>query len=156
MAGKTSTIAFALLGVAIAAIGVMIGVLMARHGAMKVGGKVDVEGTSLGTFWFGANDCESGAAFVPPDLGANLRAEGGYGLRVVGSGDKARLWVFSQGGKQGALTIDKGNCSEWDVAVDWAHKTANRVSMVNGHVRVQCSVGGGTVKANVTFERCAQ
>jgi len=147
---------FALLGIFIALVGVGIGVLMMRHGAMKLRGGVSVEGTSIGSFSFRANDCASGAAFVPPYLGANLRAEGGSGLRVVESGDKARLWVFSQGGKQGALTIDKGSCSQWDVVVDWAHETTNRVNSVNGHVRVKCAVGGGKVTADVTFERCAQ
>ena len=156
MAGKVSTVAFALFGVVVAVVGVGIGVLLMRHGAMKLSGSVSVEGTSIGSFSFRANDCSSGAASVPQYLGANLRAEGGYGLRVVESGDRARLWVFSQGGKQGALTIDKGNCSQWDVVVEWAHATVNRVSAVNGHVRVTCAAGGGTVKANVTFERCAR
>ena len=156
MAGRVTTTVFALLGVAIAVIGVTIGLLMARHGAMKVGGTVTAQGTSIGSFSFGVNDCASGAAFVPSFLGANLRAEGGYGLRVAGSGDTARLWVFSQGGKQGSLTIDKPSCSQWDVAVDWAHQTVNRVNTVNGHVRVTCTAGGGTVKADVRFERCAQ
>lgn len=156
MAGKASTAVILLIVVAIAAVGVAIAVLMARHGATKVGGRVSVEGTSIGSFSFGPNDCVSGAAYVPPYLGANLAAEGGFGLRVVDSGDRARLWVFSQGGRQGALTIDKANCSQWDVAVTWAHETANRVSKVNGHVRVTCAVGGGTVNANLTFERCAQ
>jgi hypothetical protein len=156
VAGKVTTTAFALLGVAIAAIGVTIGLLMVRHGAMRVGGTVTAQGTSIGSFSFGVNDCASGAASVPQYLGAELRAEGGYGMRVVESGDRARIWVFSQGGKQGALTIDKNACSQWDVVVDWAHQTVNRVNTVNGHVRVQCSVGGGTVKANVTFERCAR
>jgi hypothetical protein len=156
VAGKVSTVAFALFGIVVAVVGVGIGVLLMRHGAMKLSGSVSVEGTSIGSFSFRANDCSSGAASVPQYLGANLRAEGGYGLRVVESGDRARLWVFSQGGKQGALTIDKGSCSQWDVVVDWAHQTINRVNSVNGHVRVKCGVGGGKVTADVTFERCAQ
>ena len=156
MAGKVTTTAFALLGVAIAAIGVTIGVLMARHGAMRVGGSVTAEGTSIGSFSFDVNDCASGAALVPGFLGADLRAQGGSGLRVAGSGDSARLWVFSPGGKRGSLTIDKPTCSQWDVLVDWAHQTVNRVNTVNGHVRVKCAAGGGTVKADVSFERCAQ
>jgi hypothetical protein len=146
---------FALLIAGVVCVGVVIAVLMARHGAMKLGGRVSAEGTSIGEISFTPNDCASGAAFVPPYLGANLRGEGGYGLRVVDSGDKARLWVFAQGGK-GALTIDKVACSQWDVVVAWAQATANRVNAVNGHVRVTCAAGGGTVKANVTFERCGR
>jgi len=156
VAGKVTTTAFALLGVAIAAIGITLGVLMARHGAMRAAGSVTAESTSIGSFSFDANDCASGAAFVPSFLGADLRAQGGYGLRIAGSGDSARLWVFSQGGKQGSLTIDKPSCSQWDVLVDWAHQTVNRVNTVNGHVRVKCTAGGGTVKADVHFERCAR
>lgn len=156
MARKASTLAFAIIVLAIAAVGIAIGVLMARHGAMKVAGRVTVEGTSIGSFYFDPNDCASGAASVPSFLGANMRAQGGYGLRVAGSGDNARLWVFSQGGKQGSLTIDKPSCSVWDVLVGGAHQTVKRVNAVDGHVRVTCAVGGGTVKANVTFERCAQ
>jgi hypothetical protein len=154
VARKASTLAFAIIVVAIAAVGVAIGVLMARHGAMKVGGKVTVEGTSIGSFTFDPNDCASGAASVPSFLGANLRAQGGYGLRVAGSGESARLWVFSQGGRKGSLTIDKPSCSQWDVLVGGAHRTVKRVDTVGGHVRVTCAVGGGTVTANVTFERC--
>jgi hypothetical protein len=153
VARKAATVVFALIVVVVAAVGAAIGVLMARHGAVKLSGKVDVEGTSIGTFWFSPNDCVSGAAYVPTYLGANLHAAGGYGMRVVDSGDRARLWVFGQGGN-GALTIDKSSCSQWDVAVDWAQKTANRVSTVNGHVRVKCAVGGGQVKADLLFERC--
>jgi len=156
VAGRVTTTAFALLGVAIAAIGVTLGVLMVRHGAMRVGGTVTAEGTSIGSFAFDANDCSSGAAFVPGFLGADLRAQAGYGLRVAGSGETARLWLFSQGGKQGSLTIDKISCSQWDVVVDWAHETVNRVNTVNGHVRVKCTAGGGKVTADVRFERCAQ
>jgi len=156
VAGKVSTVVFALFGVVVAVVGLGIGLLLMRHGAMKLSGRVSVEETSIGSFSFRPNDCASGAAFVPQYLGANLRAEGGYGLRVVESGDSARLWVFSQGGRQGALTIDKGNCSQWDVAVDWAHQTINRVNTVNGHVRVKCGIGGGKVTADVTFQRCAQ
>ena len=147
---------FAIIVAVIVAVGVTIGVLMARHGALKVGGKVTVEGTSIGSFSFGVNDCASGAGFVPQYLGAVLRAEGGYGMRVIESGDRARLWVFSQGGKQGALTIDKNACSQWDVVVGWAHKTINRVNTVNGHVRVKCAADGGTIAADVHFERCAR
>jgi hypothetical protein len=154
--GKKTTIVFAIGVVVIAAVGGTIGVLMARHGAMRVSGSVTAEGTSIGRFSFEPNDCASGAAFVPSFLGADLRAQGAFGLRVAGSGDTARLWVFSQGGKQGSLTIDKPSCSQWDVAVDWAHQTVNRVNTVNGHVRVNCKAGGGTVKADVRFERCAQ
>ena len=72
------------------------------------------------------------------------------------SGDNARLWFYSQGGKQGSVTVGKQHCSQWDVFVDWAHMKVNRVSTVSGHVRVNCAaMGGGTVKADVTFERCA-
>jgi hypothetical protein len=156
VAGKASTTAFTVLLVVVAAVGAVVGVLMARHGGMKIGGKVTTEGTSIGSFSFTPNDCESGGASTPPFLGAVLRAEGGYALRVVESGDSARLWVYSQGGKQGALTIDKRSCSQWDVAVAWARTTVNRVNTVNGHVRVKCGVGGGKVTADVHFERCAQ
>jgi hypothetical protein len=156
VARNARTIALAIIAVAIAAVGVTIGVLMARHGAMRVGGTVTAEGTSIGNFSFDVNDCSSGAASVPSFLGANLRAQGGYGMRVAGSGDGARLWVFSRGGRQGSLAIDKPSCSQWDVSVEWAHRTVSRVNTVNGHVRVTCAAGGGTVKADVRFERCAQ
>jgi hypothetical protein len=145
-----------MIGVAIAAIGVAIAVLMARHGAMKVSGTVSADGTSIGTFSFDTNDCASGAASVPSFLGADLRAQAGYDLRVAGSGDGARLWLFSQGGRQGSLTIDKPSCSQWDVRADWAHQTVNRVNAVSGHVRVNCTAGGGKVAADVRFERCAR
>jgi hypothetical protein len=147
---------FAVVLIVVAAVGAGIGVLMVRHAGVKVSGSVKVEKTTIGTFSYNVNDCASGAAFVPGFFGADLRAPGGYALRVVESGDKARLWFFSQGGKQGSVAVGKEHCAKWDVFVDWAHMKVNRVSTVSGHVRVDCAVlGGGTVKADVNFERCA-
>jgi hypothetical protein len=147
---------FAATLIVVAAVGAAIGLLMVRHAGMKVGGNVTVEKTSIGSFSFAVNDCASGAAFVPGFFGADLRARDGFALRVVDSGDNARLWFFSQGGKQGSVAVGKQHCSQWDVFVDWAHMKVNRVNTVSGHVRVTCApLGGGTVKADVNFERCA-
>jgi hypothetical protein len=147
---------FAVVVIVVAAVGAAIGVLMVRHTGVKVSGGVKVDKTSIGSFSYTVNDCASGAAFVPGFFGADLRAPNGYAFRVAESGDKARLWFYSQGGKQGSVTVGKEHCAKWDVFVDRAHTKVNRVSTVSGHVRVDCAVtGGGTVKADVTFERCA-
>ena len=142
--------------VVVAALGAVGGVAISRRAGERVSGSVKADGTSVGTFSFGVNDCASGHAFVPGFFGADLR--GGYSnsLRVVGSGDQARLWLYPPVSGSPALGIGKANCSRWDVFVDWAHVTVNRVNTVSGHVRVDCKAGGGTVTADVEFARCAQ
>ena len=156
MAGRVTTTAFALLGAAIAVIGITIGVLMSRHGAMKVGGAVDLRGHVDRQLRVRRRRLRVGRCVRARLPRRRPARAGGLALRVAGSGDAARLWLFPQGGRQGALTIDKPSCSQWDVQVDWAHQTVNRVNTVSGHVRVRCTAGGGKVTADVRFERCAQ
>ena len=154
-ASRRATVTLGIAVVVVAAIGAGAGVMMARRARETVGGSVHANGTSVGSFSFRPNDCASGQAFVPGFFGVDLRGEGGYSMRVLGTGDKARLWLYSQGGAHGSIAIDKPNCSRWDVGVDWAHVTVNRVKTVSGHVRVACRAGGGTVSTDVVFERCA-
>jgi len=147
VAGKASTTAFVILLAVIAAVGAVVGVLMARRGSMKVSGTVATDGTSIGHIWFAVNDCESGEAMEPRFFGVGLRGKDGFAMRVVDSGDNARIWLYSQGGRQGALHVGKPNCAQWDVLVD-------RANGGSGHVRIACTAGGGNVKADVSFERC--
>jgi hypothetical protein len=156
VAKKPSTTAFAILLIAIASIGAVVGVLMGRHGRVKASGTVVADRTAIGSFSFGVNDCEAGTAMVPSFMGAALHGEGDYSMRVVDTGDKARIWLYSQGGRQGSVAITKTRCVQWDVVVASAHTTINRVEAVNGHIRIACAVGGGSVKADVNFERCAR
>ncbi len=139
--------AFAILLVVIAGVGVVVGVLMARRGGMQASGTVAADGTSIGTIWFAVNDCESGEAMEPSFFGVGLRGKDGFAMRVANTGDNARIWVYSQGGRQGALHLDKQHCAQWDVVVD-------RAKGGSGHVRIACAAGGGNVKADVSFERC--
>jgi hypothetical protein len=129
---------------------------MARRTGEKVSGSVVADATPVGTFSFGPGDCASGQAFVPGFFGVDLRGEGGFDLRVVGSGDDAELWLYPKGVQTGAIQIHKHDCSEWDVRVEWAGVTVNRVSTVSGHVMVACAIAGGKFTAVVDFERCAQ
>jgi hypothetical protein len=147
VAGKASTTAFVILLAVIAAVGAGVGVLMARRGGMKVSGTVATDGTSIGTIWWAVNDCESGRAMEPSFFGVGLRGKDGFAMRVADTGDNARIWVYSQGGRQGALQLSKQNCARWDVLVD-------RAKGGSGHVRIACTAGGGTAKADVSFERC--
>jgi len=72
----------------------------------------------------------------------------------VDSGDDAQLWLYPPGAKRGAFPIGKSDCQRWDVLVDWAHVTVNRVHTVSGHVHVTCEAHGH-VTADVDFTRCA-
>lgn len=146
---------FAIVLIAVAVGGSMVGVTLARRGA-KLSGGVTADGTSVGTFKFNANGCASGHGIVPGFFGAELHSASGYALRVVDTGPHARLWLYGRSPTQPALGIGQPSCTEWDVRVDWAGITVNRIKAVNGHVNVTCAVGGGTVTAHVTFERCAQ
>jgi hypothetical protein len=155
-ASRSATVTLGISMVVVAALGAVGGALISRRGAEKIAGRVSATGTSLGSFSFRVDDCASGQAFVPGFFGADLRAEGRAGaLRVVDSGDGARLWLYPPASGQPALGIGKQSCSRWDVRADWAHVTVNRVKTVTGHVHVTCAVGGGQVTADVDFERCA-
>jgi hypothetical protein len=141
----------------IVALGIVAGVIvLVRHVTEQVKGTVHAAGTPAGTFDFAVDDCASGHAFVPGFFGADLRGGGGrFDLRAVDSGDDAQLWLYPPGAKRGATLIARRDCSRWDVVVEWARVTVNRVYTVNGHVRVTCAVGGGTLAADVEFLRCA-
>jgi hypothetical protein len=127
----------------------------------RVTGLVRAQGTLVGSFAFAVNDCASGHAFVPGFFGVDLRGQrpgqskAGFDLRVVGSGDDAQLWLYPPGAKSGAIPIGKADCAPWDVFVDWAHVTVNRVQTVSGHLHAACTVGGGNLTADVDFVRCA-
>ena len=150
-----AAIALGLAAIAVVAIGAIASLTIGRHFAAKVNGSVTADATAVGTFSFAVNECASGHAFVPGFFGADLRGGGGQALRVVDTGDDARLWLYPRGGGHHPLGIDKQSCSEWDVLVDWAHVTVNRVKTVSGHVRVTCVTGGGKLTAHVDFEHCA-
>ena len=152
---RRATLTVAISIVVVAAAGSVGGLMLSRRFAEKAGGSVKVDGTSAGTFSFQVKECASGHAFVPGFFGADLRSGTGKALRVVDSGEEARLWLYPPPPGRGPLGIDKPSCSRWDVLVDWTHVTVNRVKTVSGHVRVDCAVGGGKLTADVDFERCA-
>ncbi|HEY7372112.1 MAG TPA: hypothetical protein VIF57_08145 [Polyangia bacterium] len=149
------TLTFGIGVVVVAVAGSLVGLMLSRRFAERVAGRVTADGTSVGTFASPVKDCASGHAFVPGFFGADLRSGTGELLRVVDSGDGARLWLYPPAPGQGPLGIGKADCSRWDVLVDWTHVTVNRVKTVSGHVRVDCAAGGGKVTADVDFERCA-
>ena len=130
-----------------------------RRAQEKVSGTVRAQGTPLGSFAFYVDDCASGHAFVPGFFGAELRGRGTFDLRIVGSGDDAQHWHFPPGARRsagaGAIPIGKPACTRFDVLVDWAHVTVNRVNTVSGHVHATCRAGGGNVTADADFVRCA-
>jgi hypothetical protein len=140
--------------VVVAVVAVLAGVLLGRRGRMKVRGNVDAEGTSVGNFSFAVERCLSGQTQTPRFFGVDLRAEGGFGLSVLGNGDGARLRLFSQGGRRGSLVITKQQCPQWDVSVERYLSTLDRAAGMTGHLNVTCQAGGGALKANVVFERC--
>jgi hypothetical protein len=154
-ASRPATATLAIAVVVVAVIGATAGVVISRRSAERVSGSVNAQRTRAGTFSFSVNDCASGQAFVPGFFGVDLRSREGYVMRVVDSGEGARLWLYPKPGEGGAIGISKPPCARWDVLVDWAHLTVNRVKTVSGHVHVDCAVGDGKVAADVTFERCA-
>jgi hypothetical protein len=138
-----------------AVIGPVAGLFIARRSGEEVTGRVGADRTPVGTFSFAVTECASGHAFVPGFFGADLRGGNGYHLRVADTGDDAQLWLYPRGGRTGAIELRKRDCSEWDVLIEWAHVTVNRVHTVSGHVQVACAVGGGKVTAHASFQRCA-
>jgi len=140
--------------VVVAVVGVSAGVILGRRSRMKVRGNVGAEATSVGNFSFAVDRCLSGQTQAPRFFGVDLRAEGGFGLSVVGNADGARLRLFSQGGRRGSLVITKQQCAQWDVLVERYLATIDRAAGMTGHLNVTCQAGGGTLKANVVFEVC--
>ena len=150
---------FTLVVVAVFGMGVFF---VFQRAQARVMGRVSATGTSVGSFAFATTDCASGQAFVPGFFGADLRGRRpgqhpqSYDLRVVDTGDDAQLWLFPPGATRGAIPIVKRDCARWDVLVEWAHVTVNRVQTVSGHLHVTCGAGGGSVTADADFVRCAR
>lgn len=146
--------------VVVAGIGAAV-FLIVHHVQERVRGTVSAEGTAVGSFGFTVDDCASGHAFVPGFFGVDLRGQGrsggpgGFDLRVVDSGDDAQLWLYPPGAHRGAIPFSKADCARWDVLVEWAHVTVNRVNTVSGHLHATCAAGGETLAADVDFVRCA-
>ena len=152
MARRASTVTIAIVLVVVAVIGAAAGVKLARRGRTRVLGSVVAERTPIGTFAVSADDCAAGQAVGTPFFGVDLRGEG-YTMRVAGSGDGARLWLYPPSGR-GAMAIGKHDCTEWDVRVEKTDITVNRVKAVSGRVNIRCTVYGGKVTAFISFERC--
>ena len=121
---------------------------------MSVEGSVDAQGTSVGDLSFAVDHCLSGQTLTPRFFGVDLRAEVGYAMSVVGSGDAAHLRLFSQGGRRGSIAIRKQSCTWWEVLVERPPAALDRAPGMRGRVKVACTVAGGTVKADVVFDRC--
>jgi hypothetical protein len=153
-------VTFGIILAVVAAVGAVVGVWISRRAAGRASGSVKSESTSVGTFSFGVNACASGQTLAPVFFGVELRGVGpGAGaaaLRVVDSGDRARLWLYPPISGTGALGIGKASCVRWDVRVDAVDATVSRAKAVSGHLRVDCNVGGGRVTADVDFARCAR
>ncbi len=53
-----------------------------------------------------------------------------------------------------AVTVNETVCSTFDVHVEKQNSTINDIKNVKGRAKLDCTVEGSTVKANVTFENC--
>jgi hypothetical protein len=154
VARRSSTVLLAIAVVVVTVVGVSAGVLIGRRSRMSVVGSVSAEGTSVGNLSFAVDHCLSGQTLTPKFFGVDLRAEGGFAMSVVGSGDGAHLRLFSKGGRQGSIAIQKQVCTWWEVLVERPPSAVDRAPGMRGRVKVACTVGGGTVKADVVFDRC--
>jgi len=143
------------IAVTIAVYVLIIGAWLFERTPKDVDGTVRAEGTPVGTFTFAVTACAAGHGRSPGFFGADLLGEGGFDLRVVGSGDGARMFLYPQGAASDAIQFAKPDCTRWQVAVEWGPGTANYgMGTLVGHVRVSCSVGGGRLNADVEFKNC--
>jgi hypothetical protein len=154
VARRSPTVILAIAVVVAAVVAISAGVLLGRRSRMNVEGSVEAKGTSVGDLSFAVDHCLSGQTLTPRFFGVDLRAEGGFAMSVVGSGDGAHLRLFSQGGRRGSIAIGKQFCTRWDVLVERPRPALDRAAGMRGRAKVACTVAGGTVKADVVFDRC--
>jgi hypothetical protein len=132
----------------------------------RVAGGVMAEGTSLGNIALQLDSCLSISAASPAgSLAAELHdRKSRLAVSVVRSGDDMHVWLHpSRGGWYTQATADAAavielrerDCPRWDVTIERAPGPIGRARPVSGHAHAACRAGGGDVKIDVEFERCA-
>ncbi|GMV44498.1 MAG: hypothetical protein AMXMBFR64_62140 [Myxococcales bacterium] len=130
-----------------------LGVLIYSEAWAKVDGVFSSSGDPLGRFDAYPSDCRSGAAFLPPFLGAEIGSAATGLLRIQGSGKTATVTVWAPGSPDGRA-YDASRCSTFDAVVTLAGSEVNEVRAVDGHLRMECTDGAATVRADLTFDAC--
>jgi hypothetical protein len=146
-----ATLVLALIGVR------LVGPCMLNHHDEVVNGTVRAEGTPIGSFSFVPDDCASGHELG--FWGAEVRAQGGYKLRIVGSADSAELQLYPRGSQIGVIRARKDHCLTWDIDLQWAHGTVGPrrgagKDMMDGHARATCRAGDGRFTVDLQFANC--
>lgn len=142
----------------------MIGAgLFMTKGCSSVSGDVVSKGEPLGNFTFVPKQCRSGQRMS--FFGSVLLGEGPQDGAVVAIMDPVKgkiLKVEVPGSceppdyeKCKEVIIDPTFCSRYDMVVNRTSIMVNNIVLIDGHLNVDCAFpGGGSVKGNITFERC--
>jgi hypothetical protein len=123
---------------------VLLGVLLACKS--KQSGSITLNGAA-----FQIEECRSGKANAPPFEGVDFLDTAGRRVRFLRNElGQVRTFVFDPGQLTGEL-VGEG-CGS--VSVTEQNSEVNGVKNVQGNVSANCSGGGRTVVASVTFENC--
>ncbi len=129
------------LGVAVAVLGVAL--LACKS---KTGGSLTVDGTA-----FEIDSCRSGEANLPRFDGVDLLNSAGRRVRFLLKEDgKVRTFLFDAGASTGNFIGE--DCGT--MSVERKNSKVNNVSNIKGSVSANCTGGGHTVVASITFDNC--
>jgi hypothetical protein len=120
-----------------------------------VQGRVEADGTGLGTFAAEVSACTSGARqhFLGVDL---YSSDDGTAVRVVlDPMGRAELRVQRAEQPRAAVLLNSSNCAHLEVALDHGNWAVNDILEVRGVASFDCELAsGGRVKGEFSFSRC--
>lgn len=112
----------------------------------KTGGTLTVDGAA-----FAIDTCRSGEANVPSFEGVDLLDSGGRRVRFLAKPDgKVRTFLFQPGAATGNHVGE--DCGT--ISVTRKNSKVNNVSNIQGTVSANCTGGGHTIVAGLTFDNC--
>ncbi len=120
-------------------------------------GRLNAQGTGLGTFSAPMTICESGARgyFMGVDVAT---ADEQVAMRIIQNPDPAQgpsITVQRGRTQDHQLVLNRQNCSTLDIQVQPGSTIINGVRVMGGHARFACAPPeGGSVVASVTFSNC--
>jgi hypothetical protein len=128
-------------------------VLVAVGCSNKISGSIDVTTKEHGDYSITPGQCISGER--EDFFGVDLREDKGDKIiRVIKDPNDGYSVRINIPGTKKAVVVNDDVCSTFKVRVKKQNSTINDIKNIKGRIKLDCKVGGSTVKANVKFENC--